>query len=131
MKNMNRLVAMAVLAIPAMGLSGCGIGKNLVKDLKFAAATEGGHLVAGFDTRVEMGDGALPEVKLPIYNPKSPAQFLGYVETHYDGGISVRVDVTEAAKLKVTDGNLLPNGREIPVTLPSGVEAIGIPVINS
>jgi hypothetical protein len=102
-----------------------------VKELKFAAANEGGHLVAGFDTKVYMGDGALPEVKLPIYHPKNPSQFLGYVETHFDGKISIRIDVTEASKIKVADGKLLPNGRELPMVLPEGVLPVSIPVINS
>jgi hypothetical protein len=56
---------------------------------------------------------------------------LGYIETNPDGTLGVRVDVTEATKLQVTDGTLLPNGREIPITLPTGVTPIAIPVINS
>ncbi len=122
---------MTALAVSAISMSGCGMGKKLVKSLDFVAGDEGGHLVAGFDAKVEMGMGTLPDIKLPIYDPKSPSRFLGYIETHYDGGISVRIDVTTAAKIKVTDGTLLPNGREIPVLLPAGVIPVAIPVINS
>jgi hypothetical protein len=131
MFQMKKVLAVAALTISAFGLTGCGMGKKLVKELKFAAANEGGHLIAGLDTKVFMGAGALPEVKLPIYHPKNPSQFLGYLETHYDGQISVRIDVTEASKIKVTDGNLLPNGRALPMVLPAGVTPISIPVINS
>jgi hypothetical protein len=131
MFQMNKVLAVAALTVSAFGLTGCGMGKKLVKELKFAAANEGGHLVAGFDTKVFMGAGALPEVKLPIYHPKNPSQFLGYLETHYDGKISVRIDVTEASKIKVSDGNLLPNGRDLPIVLPDGVVPVSIPVINS
>lgn len=131
MKKMKYGVLLAVLALPVLGMSGCGMGKKLVRSLEFSAGDENGHLVAGFDAKVEMGLGALPEIKLPIYDPKSPSRFLGYIETHYDGGITLRVDVTEATKIKVTDGTTLPNGRQIPIALPTGVVPIAIPVVNS
>lgn len=131
MKKTKKMMMAATLTLSVIGMSGCGAGSKLVKSLSFAAGDEGGHLMAGFDAKVELGMGALPEVKLPIYDPKSPARFLGYLETHFDGGISVRVDVTEAAKIKTTDGSLLPNGREIPLVLPAGVTPLAIPVINS
>jgi hypothetical protein len=131
MKSVNLSLKLAVLAVAAASASGCGMGKKLVKNLEFAAGQENGHLVAGFDANVDLGLGSLPEAKLPIYNPQRPAQFLGYVETHSDGALSVRVDVTEAAKVQVSDGSLLPNGREIPITLPAGVVPVAIPVINS
>lgn len=131
MKSMNRLVITAALAVSATAMSGCGLGKKLVKDFEFAAGQENGHMVAGFDATVDLGMGSLPEAKLPIYNPNRPAQFLGYIESRSGGQISVRVDVTEAANVRTTDGTLLPNGREIPVTLPAGVVPIAIPVVNS
>ncbi len=129
--SMKKMMMVAAIAVSATGMSGCGMGKKLVKSLQFAAGDENGHLLAGFDAKVEMGMGALPDVKLPIYDPKNPAKFLGYVETLYDGTISVRIDVTSAAKVRVTDGTKLPNGREIPVALPPEVVPIAIPVINS
>ena len=131
MMKMQKMMMVATVSLSAIGMSGCGAGSKLVKSLNFSATEEGGHLMAGFDAKVELGMGALPEVKLPIYDPKSPARFLGYLETHFDGGITVRVDVTEAAHVKTTDGSLLPNGRDLPLVLPSGVVPIGIPVINS
>jgi len=131
MKNVQKMMMVATLSLTAAGMSGCGAGSKLVKSLSFETGTENGHVMAGFDAKVEMGMGALPEVKLPIYDPNAPARFLGYLETHMDGSISVRVDVTEATHLRTTDGSLLPNGRDIPIVLPNGITPIGIPVINS
>lgn len=132
MKKMNSGVYFTVIALSALGMSGCGAGKKLVKSLDFSTSEENGHLVAGIDAKVEMGMGTLPDFKLPIYDPNSPNHYLGYVETRNDGAITVRVDVTEAAKLpNTTDGAKLPNGRDIPVTLPDGVLPIALPVVNS
>ena len=131
MKMNKSATSVALLTLSALALSGCGKGGQIVKDLKFAMGDENGHLVAGFDAKVSLGSGSLPEVKLPIYDPNSPARFLGYIETHYDGGVTVRVDVTEAAHVKTENGTKLPNGREIPIVLPQGVVPLAIPVINS
>ncbi len=131
MMNLKKMMMITALAVSATGMSGCGMGKKLVKSLQFSAGEENGHLMAGFDANVETGMGALPDVKLPIYDPKNPARFLGYIETLYDGTISLRIDVSEAAKVRVTDGTLLPNGREIPMALPREVVPISIPVIQS
>jgi hypothetical protein len=131
MKKMNKISMLATLGVSALALNGCGSGTQIVKSLSFTAGQDNGHLVAGFDAKVTLGQGSLPDAKLPIYNPKAPAQMLGYIETNPDGTVGVRVDVTEATKLQVTDGRLLPNGRDIPITLPAGVAPIAIPVINS
>ncbi|MBS1962801.1 MAG: hypothetical protein JST04_11330 [Bdellovibrionales bacterium] len=131
MITQKKLLLLATLAVSTFALNGCGSGTQIVKSLEFKAEQDNGDLVAGFDAKVTLGQGSLPDAKLPIYNPNSPAQFLGYIETNPDGTLSVRVDVTTAAKVQVTDGTLLPNGREIPIVLPAGVTPIAIPVINS
>ncbi len=131
MKKMNKISMLATLGVSVLALNGCGSGTQIVKSLSFTAGQDNGHLVAGFDAMVTLGQGSLPDAKLPIYNPKAPAQMLGYIETNPSGMVGVRVDVTEATKLQTTDGTLLPNGRVIPITLPAGVVPIGIPVINS
>jgi hypothetical protein len=130
-KMQNKVLMVAVLGVSVFALNGCGAGKQIVKSLSFTAGQDNGHLVAGFDAKVTLGMGTLPDAKLPIYNPKAPGEMLGYIETNPDGTLGVRVDVTEATKLEVTDGTLLPNGREIPITLPAGVVPVAIPVINS
>lgn len=130
---MNRIFANApvvvALTLSLTGLSSCG--QSLVKNLQFVAQDEGGSFVAGFDTVVSIGSGALPDAKLPIYDPKAPANFLGYVETHANGQISLRVNLSQATKLKYANDAFLPNGRELPIVLPTGVHPIAIPVINS
>lgn len=131
MKTINQGISLTLIAFAILGLSGCGAGKKLVQDLDFTTVEEDGHFVAGFDVKVEMGMGILPEFKLPIYDPNSPTHYLGYVETRTDGMITVRVDVNEAVKLPNTDGMKLPNGRDIPIALPAGVLPIAIPVVNS
>lgn len=130
---MNRIFGntpvLAALSLSLAGLSSCG--QPLVRNLQFVAQEEGGSTIAGFDTMVSIGSGALPDAKLPIYDPKAPSKFLGYVETHSDGAISLRVNLSEATKIHFTNDVLLPNGRELPVVLPHGVRPIAIPVINS
>jgi hypothetical protein len=127
----NKVMTLVTLGVAALALNGCGSGGQIVQSLDFSASQDSGHLLAGFDAKVNLDQGLLPDAKLPIYNPKNPVQLLGYIETNPDGTVSIRVDVTEATKLQTTDGTLLPNGRMIPITLPAGVEPIGIPVINS
>ena len=132
MKMMHKKMMIATsLGVSLFALNGCGSGTQIVKSLRFSAEQDAGHLVAGFDAKVTLGNGTLPDAKLPIYNPKAPAEMLGYIETNPDGTLGVRVDITAATKLDVTDGTLLPNGRNIPITLPAGVLPIAIPVINS
>lgn len=130
MKNVQKKMMM-MMATLAVGMSGCGAGSKLVQTLNFSANDEAGHLMAGFDAKLDMGNGMLPDVKLPIFDPNSPGRFLGYLETHFDGGLSIRIDVTESAHVRTVDGSFLPNGREIPLVLPAGVTPIAIPVINS
>jgi hypothetical protein len=134
MKNMQMKMMMVLVAgVSVMALNGCGSGTQIVKTLSFSAApdTSTGDLMAGFDAQVTLGQGSLPDATLPIFNPNVPVQTLGYITTSSTGLVSLRVDVTQAAKVHVTDGTLLPNGNLIPVTLPAGVVPIAIPVINS
>ena len=76
MKKMNKKISiLAALGFSAVALSGCG-AQQIVRNLSFTAGQDNGHLVAGFDAKVTLGQGSLPDAKLPIYNPKAPAQML-------------------------------------------------------
>jgi hypothetical protein len=119
------------LALFAVALTGCGAGSKVVSSVKLEDQVVNGDLVIALDATLAAGPLVLPKASFPLYNPKNPSQVLGEVRT--DGRrITVAVDATQALKLPdLADGTKLPNGSDIPLALPSGLQPIGIPVFNS
>ncbi len=115
----------------ALSLTGCGGGKGIIDKVTFANSVQNNELYVGLDATMAAGGLVLPDVTLPLYNPKNPAQTLGIIHTN---GLSIKVDVNASQALKlpnIVDGTKLPSGAPIPLILPSGLVPIAIPAINS
>ena len=121
MKMKFGVVAFAALAL---SLSGCGAGKKLVREFDFIQENVQGEQFAGFNAKLNLGIVELPRVVLPLQGGAGRVQIGG-------DEINLRLNVTQAIKLPIGDGTTLPNGREIPVTLPQGVIPIGIPLMGT
>lgn len=128
MRNMKSLVLGAAFGFFLMG---CGAGKGVISNAVFTSATQGSDLMLGLDATMASGGLVLPNVTLPLYNPKNPSQVLGMVQTN-GAHIIVEVNATQALQLpELADGTKLPNGAALPLTLPAGLNPIAIPVFNS
>jgi hypothetical protein len=115
----------------AVGMTGCGAGSKVVTDVQFSNEVIGADLYAGIDATLAPGSIVLPNVKLPLYNPKNPSQVLGEIETN---GLHIiaHVNASQALKLPdLADGSTLPSGAAIPLNLPAGLKPIAIPAFNS
>ncbi len=127
----NRVVGVALASFVALGMTGCGMGKKVVSNVKVENQVIGNDLYVNLDATLTSGALYLPNVKLPLYNPKNPSQVLGEIETN-GLKITARVNATAALKLPdLADGTKLPGGTAIPLALPQGLAPIGIPVFNS
>lgn len=112
-------------------LMGCGGGKGAISDVKFENAVVNNEVYLGMDATLASGGLVLPNVTLPLYNPKNPSQILGEIQTN-GRHIIAKVNATQALKFPdLADGTKLPNGAAIPLVLPQGLNAVAIPAFNS
>jgi hypothetical protein len=131
MEDVMKNLKVMSLGVVLVTLSSCGIGKKMVKDLKFVTEKQDKVFYTGFDAKIDLGGISLPPATLPIHQPKNPKNTIGYFKIDDSGLVSIRVDLEKAAKVSVLDGRLLPNGRDIPIALPDGVVPIAFPVGGS
>jgi len=129
MKKINLfLITLISIAATACGPNG-GIS---VKSLDINTSQVAADTYINLDTIVVLGNLKLPNVEVPVLNPKT-LQPIGQMATENlpDGTnkIMIAINFQEAAKLDPSSGNSLPNGRALPMQLSSG-EMIGIPLME-
>lgn len=126
-----RPLSLVVGLLCAFILTGCGAGNKIISHIEFDQEVVADDLLVEMDATLAPGGIVLPQVVLPVYHPRNPSRKLGEVET--DGlHIILRMNASEALRLPdLADGNRLPNGANLPLVLPSGMNPIGIPVFNS
>ncbi len=128
MRSMETLVLGTVFGLTLMG---CGAGKGVISHVTFSNEITNNELYVGLDATMAAGGLVLPNVTLPLYNPKNPAQTLGTIHTN-GTHIIAQVNATQALKLPgLIDGTKLPSGASIPLTLPAGLTPVAIPAFNS
>ncbi len=129
MWNARNLISASVVAFALMG---CGAnGKGVISNVAFSNSITNNELYVGLDATMASGGLVLPNVTLPLYNPKNPAQTLGTIQTN-GTHIIVAVNATQALKLPgLVDGTKLPSGAAIPLVLPAGLTPVAIPAFNS
>lgn len=125
--NFKKSALFLFLGAQLVGLSSCGVGSKIVKGLDFKTENVGGTYYTGFDAVIDLNGLSLPTATLPIYAPKNKSITIGELKIDANT-IGVRVDLKSALKVDVLDGTKLPNGRPVPVTLPTGVLPIAFPI---
>ena len=131
--NVSGAVRLVSIGVFSLALSSCGIGRKMVQNLTFVTDKNADASVyyTGFDAQIDLQGLSLPPADLPIHSPKDHSLVLGTLKLDGNNHLSVRIDLAAAAKVSVLDGTLLPNGRVLPMTLPSGVVPIAFPVGGS
>lgn len=130
MINMKQIALGLLLGAQIVGLSSCGAGSKIMKNLEFKTETVGTNYYTGFDALVDLNGLTLPTTTLPIYAPKDKSVTIGTLKIE-NNTIGVRLDLKNALKVDVLDGTLLPNNRAIPVSLPTGVTPIAFPIAGT
>lgn len=137
----RRLVpAKSVILLLMVGAfaTGCGKGgsvKNLVTNLEARVKTQGDDLYADVSAQINSNVFSMASFVLPIVNPNNPAVSYGSISLSPNlggggGRLAISVNVSEAASIPSVIDATLPNGTVVPISLPSGVSLIAIPVGN-
>ncbi|MCM0607277.1 MAG: hypothetical protein KA715_14405 [Xanthomonadaceae bacterium] len=133
-------LARSLIPLMAIGVlvTGCGSGgsvKNLVTDLKGGVKTQGSDLYANVSAQLNTNSFSMTSFALPILDPNNSSVNYGSISlTPKLGGgggeLIISVNVSQAARIKSSSEATLPNGTSLPLSLPSGVSVIAIPIGN-
>ena len=118
-----RIVTLSVLVSLAALNTGCG--KSLISGATVTTRESGGQAFAEARVGLNLGGIALPQLSLPISGG------VGSVRTGSDAGrsfVAIDVNLMDALRAPSADGQLLPNGRAIPVGNASQVDVVGLSV---
>ncbi|MFN7685905.1 MAG: hypothetical protein ACK5QT_10910 [Oligoflexia bacterium] len=136
LNSQTRLFALSS-ALFALTLNAAGCGKkgagSFVTQAKFQTSEENGQLIGDLKLMLNTSGVQLPSFVVPIADPKEPGRFYGAISMRDALGIGtelgVRIHLDEIPGLNGSvDSSQLPNGKPIPVALPTGVTAVAIPI---
>lgn len=111
-------------------LNGCGANKGIIEKVSLSSTKESGAVWVEMVADLRQAGFQLPEVTLPIQNPKNQTQNIGTISLSALQ-IKARVNSSELINIPSGDGSKLPNGSVVPVVLEGGAIPIGIPVSGS
>ncbi|MBS1960266.1 MAG: hypothetical protein JST80_12385 [Bdellovibrionales bacterium] len=116
-------------------LSACGKdGKLNLKNVDLSTKVVSGQTYLNLDAQIVIGNLKFPNVEVPILNPKTMQSFGQMALANQGDGTNklyLSIDFEQASRLDPNLGFMLPNGRELPLSLgASNTALIGIPILQ-
>lgn len=136
--KINTISLALVVSVALGGFTGCGKGgaaANLLKSIRANALTQNGDIYAQVAANLNTDAFSMAAFALPISDPNTGIQYGTISLSPLIGGgggqLRITANVSAIANINSSTDAKLPNGTDIPITISTATNFVGIPIGQS